>query len=360
MVKNFRTRFVSDVKYCEQYPSLNFLKKHEALLGINYFVLIYDRVLSKTDGFEHWKNSFEFQYEVQAGETLKELNRFPLHVKNIMDLMGHLPPKEVAIVVAGGGSVGDFAGFIASVFKRGLRWVQLPTTWLAAIDSAHGGKAALNVGGIKNQIGAFHPASVVIIPRKPLLELSNEQLLSGYGELLKMSLLMGGKLFDQLHPEDGELKESMWKLLPLAVKAKYQIVRKDPYEETGERSVLNLGHTIGHALETYYKIPHGIAVGLGIHFVLLWSLEKQCLSPEDYQESLLKLLPFQEYQEQSRKLHASIPVKSFEGLLLKDKKRIQSKGIRYVFLEKPGRPILKNVTLVQLVKEARRQEWVME
>src|SRR5438445_1275287 len=147
-------------------------------------LLIYDDVLPKKSAeFKKWMKQIPLRYAVQAGEGLKSIDLFPEHISKITALCEKASVRKLTIVVVGGGSVGDFGGFVASILKRGVRLVHLPSTWLAAIDSAHGGKTALNVGGAKNQIGTFYPATEVVLVKSLLLSQPPARTFEGFAEL---------------------------------------------------------------------------------------------------------------------------------------------------------------------------------
>ena len=168
--------------------------------------------------------------------------------------------KSDQVVAVGGGSVGDAVGFAASIYKRGVRLLHVPTTLLAQIDSSIGGKTALNLDGVKNAVGSYHFADT-LIDVDFLKTLDKKQLTSGYGELLKYRMLSDG--IDRVYQE-GDLTQTV----QACVKYKQQLCDVDPYCQN-ERNKLNFGHTIGHAMELTYGLPHGIAVANGIYYETL-------------------------------------------------------------------------------------------
>jgi 3-dehydroquinate synthase len=167
-----------------------------------------------------------------------------------------------AIVSLGGGVVGDLAGFIAAVYMRGVRWVALPTTMLAMIDASIGGKVGVDLTSGKNLIGAFHPPDLVLADTRVLDTLPVEEMRTGMAEMVKAGLVGDALLFEWLEA-DGSRPTVRW--LERAMAVKIAIVERDPYER-GERAALNLGHTVGHALEraTQYGRRHGDAVAVGL------------------------------------------------------------------------------------------------
>ncbi len=167
------------------------------------------------------------------------------------------------IVALGGGVVGDLAGFIASTYMRGIDYVQIPTSLLAMVDSSIGGKTAVNTPSGKNTVGTFHSPLMVLCDLDCLETLPDEQYLSGLAEMIKYGVLAGEELFQKFEQEDFE--EEMEELVRMCINVKKSYVEQDPYDEH-MRKMLNLGHTMGHAIETAsgYSITHGQAVAMGI------------------------------------------------------------------------------------------------
>jgi shikimate kinase/3-dehydroquinate synthase len=177
--------------------------------------------------------------------------------------------RDALVLAVGGGVVGDLAGFAAACLLRGIRFLQVPTTLLAMVDSSVGGKTGFDHSAGKNLIGAFHQPSAVIVDLAHLTTLSSRERLAGLAEVVKIALATDGRLFERVEQCAGELASGDWGvLLPVvrdAIAAKIRIVRDDE-REAGARALLNLGHTIGHALEAsgaYARWLHGEAVALG-------------------------------------------------------------------------------------------------
>lgn len=178
--------------------------------------------------------------------------------------------RHSLMVCLGGGMVTDLGGFAASTFKRGIRFINIPTTLLAMVDAAVGGKTGINFGGLKNEIGVFNESQAVVINTQFLQTLDAENIRSGYAEMLKHALLSGGDLlarhldFDLANPDLPRLQ----KMVAESIKVKEAIVKADPHEH-GLRKALNLGHTFGHALESLAleqdrAVLHGYAVAWGL------------------------------------------------------------------------------------------------
>lgn len=243
------------------------------VLPLDTSIVIYDaRLADAVPGFRRWIGKCPFAFPVRAGEKLKSLSSFEKTANQIHRRVGEHVTRSWTVVAIGGGSVGDFAGFFASVYRRGLRLVQIPTTWLAAIDSSHGGKTALNLRGVKNQIGTFYPASETYLVQSVLNALSTEHAEDAVGEFAKIALIDGRAWTLRLRrPKKRNAKAMsawLWKQLPSAVESKMRVVRRDPTETRGIRQLLNLGHTFGHVLESDRGLSHGRSVALGLLFAV--------------------------------------------------------------------------------------------
>jgi 3-dehydroquinate synthetase/shikimate kinase len=206
--------------------------------------------------------------DVDAGESAKRLSR----LETILEwLAAERAERGDAVIAVGGGSVGDLAGFAAAVYLRGVPLVHVPTTWLAQADSSIGGKVAVDLARAKNAVGATWPAWAVIADASALRALPEARLRDGYAESIKAGLIGDPDLW-QLAESAGRAgltdEPTRYVLLERSVRLKLAVVDRDPYE-TGERRTLNLGHTIGHALEieSGYRLPHGAAVALGLRAV---------------------------------------------------------------------------------------------
>lgn len=181
--------------------------------------------------------------------------------------------RHSLLINLGGGMVTDLGGFAAATFKRGISYINIPTTLLSMVDAAVGGKTGINFNGLKNEIGAFAPASHVLIDCNFLKTLDTENILSGYAEMIKHGLISSEKNWSELLSFDFSKNENidysiLQELVGKSVAIKENIVEQDPFEK-GIRKALNLGHTIGHAFESYalesgHHVLHGYAVAWGL------------------------------------------------------------------------------------------------
>ena len=205
--------------------------------------------------------------DMPDGERSKKLSQLE---KLASKLVKRGADRRSVILALGGGVVGDVGGFLASVFMRGVPVVQIPTTLLAQVDSAIGGKTGVNLASGKNLIGTFHQPLVVLVDPDGLATLSERQYRSGLFEAMKYGVIRNPAIFelmesnrDALLRRDGALLET---LITECIRVKADVVSADE-RESGERRILNFGHTIGHALEAetgYKKLLHGEAVGWGM------------------------------------------------------------------------------------------------
>lgn len=175
--------------------------------------------------------------------------------------------REGLLLALGGGEIGDLVGFVASIYKRGIGYIQVPTTLLAQVDSSIGGKTGINYAGLKNIIGSFYfPEKIILYPGF-LATLDKFEIYNGLGEILKYGLIYDYKFFqyvmDNLHRIINKDQAVIREVLKVSSEIKFKFVEND-YRDQGERKFLNFGHTIGHGLESFMNIPHGNAVIRGM------------------------------------------------------------------------------------------------
>lgn len=204
----------------------------------------------------------DFLYVIKAGEASKSIEEY----KNIMEyLIDHNFNRRDAIIALGGGVVGDLSAFIASTYMRGIDFYNIPTSLLAMVDSSIGGKCAIDFNDIKNILGSFYQPKFVLIDPDLLKTLDIRELHSGLVESIKMAMSFNEKLFSLIE-NSSDLMGDIDKIIYESLKIKARIVELDTYEKN-LRSVLNFGHTIGHALElSNTNLLHGEAVGIGMTY----------------------------------------------------------------------------------------------
>ncbi len=189
----------------------------------------------------------------------------------LTDLAAFDKKKNIFILSFGGGVIGDLSGFVASIYRRGIPYIQIPTTLLAQVDSSIGGKAAVDLSAAKNLVGAIYQPKGVIIDTSLLKTLSQRQIRSGLAEIIKYAVIKDPFLFDYLEKKCNSIlllkSPDLEFVISRCVKIKADIIEKDEFEKKGIRTILNFGHTIGHAIETaggYCGYNHGEAIALGM------------------------------------------------------------------------------------------------
>ncbi|MGI8461381.1 MAG: bifunctional shikimate kinase/3-dehydroquinate synthase, partial [Solirubrobacterales bacterium] len=174
--------------------------------------------------------------------------------------------RDDGVLAVGGGVVGDLAGFCAATYQRGVGVVQLPTTLVAQVDSAYGGKTGVDLPEAKNYVGAYHQPLAVLADTSTLSTLPAEELAAGFAEVVKTALIAGGALWERVRTLKGIDGIDLDEIFFACARTKIEVVAEDE-RDSGRRAVLNLGHTVGHAIETaagYGRLRHGEAVGLGL------------------------------------------------------------------------------------------------
>jgi shikimate kinase/3-dehydroquinate synthase len=264
---------------------------------------------------------------VAPGEEAKSLAEAERLLRELAEL-GMTRADHVAAL--GGGVVGDLAGFCAATYQRGVPVVQVPTTLVAQVDSAIGGKTGVDLPEAKNYVGAFHLPAAVIADTNTLATLPEEEFAAGWVEVLKTGLLAGGSLWERVQvperPGGAELAEVVF----ACARFKAEVVAGDE-RDSGRRAILNLGHTVGHAVEAateYQRYRHGEAVGLGLLAALRLS------GADELREQLRGIL---QRDGLPTRIEPAVPVDGILTALGRDKKR-DADGVRFVLLSEPGQP----------------------
>ncbi len=195
--------------------------------------------------------------------------------------------RKDLVINLGGGVVTDMGGFIASVYKRGMNFINIPTSLLGMVDAAIGGKTGIDLNNFKNQLGTFAHPSHIFIDRDFLNTLPAEEIFNGYAEMLKHALVRDKELWDRIKIIHSEEDLTTNEVIYNSVKIKASIIEDDP-TEGGLRKILNFGHTVGHALESYYmdktSISHGHAVALGMIAEAYISMKQDRITEVEYKE----------------------------------------------------------------------------
>lgn len=229
-----------------------------------------------------------FSMTIPAGEENKQL-RVIEEIYRVLIRKGF--DRHDMLIAFGGGVAGDMTGFAAATYLRGVRFVQVPTTLLADVDSSIGGKTGVDLDGFKNMIGAFHKPSLVYMNLSLLKSLPDEQFRSGLAEVIKTALIRDAALFHWLlaHHDDVKARneEALSHMIRASLAVKSAIVEEDPTEQ-GIRAILNFGHTAGHAIEKLlaFALPHGQCVSIGMACALELSEQKGLLSSADRMQAM--------------------------------------------------------------------------
>lgn len=244
------------------------------------------------------------EYMLTSFETLKEAEVMLLPVgeeNKVMEvcfqvweaLTEYQIGRKDLIINLGGGVVTDMGGFIASIFKRGVDFIHIPTSLLGMVDASIGGKTGIDLGPYKNQLGVFSHPKYIFIDPVFLETLPAEEWMNGYAEMLKHALISDRKQYIKLKKINSDLELKKLKTLTDSIKVKFDIVEEDPLEK-GRRKVLNFGHTIGHAIEGFFldkePISHGHAVAIGILAESYISMIQGKLNKTDYNDIELTIL----------------------------------------------------------------------
>lgn len=224
------------------------------------------------------------EYAFKNGEEQKNINT----VNDIYMFLAKANFTRCDLIIAlGGGVVGDMAGFVAATYMRGVDYMQVPTTLLAQIDSSIGGKTAIDLPLGKNLVGCFYQPKMVYIDINTLDSLDDINYLNGIGEGIKYAVLNGGRVLDICK---DDIKKNILDFIVECILIKKEIVEKDE-KESGERKLLNLGHTFGHSIEVAenFKVPHGICVAIGLEIVAKINYKKGLLGKDNYELIMLLL-----------------------------------------------------------------------
>jgi len=294
------------------------------------------------------------RWDLPDGEENKDLDHFVAAVRWLARFAPD-PAIQPVVVALGGGVVGDLGGFAAASFRRGVPYVQVPTTLLAAVDSSVGGKTAVNLPEGKNLVGAFYQPSLVHCDLATLRTLPARQVRSGVAEVIKYGAILDADLFQFLELCVEDLVEldpgALLRVVPTCVALKAQVVAQDERDDRRVRICLNFGHTLGHAIEKAAagRLTHGESVAIGMTAAARMSAELD-LCPADVPERLEQLL-----------IRAGLPVRT-DGLeveevlafMAHDKKFVTGRN-RFVLLEDVGQWVEREGVPAEIVRKAARE-----
>lgn len=289
-----------------------------------------------------------FDFVFEAGEESKNLST----VQKCYDILleNEFNRKDLVIGL-GGGVSGDMAAFIASTYMRGCRFVNLPTSLLAMADSSVGGKSGVDYKKYKNLVGSIYMPDLVYAATNSLGTLPDREYSSGMAEILKAALIKDAAFYEWLIENFDVImdrdKDAMAQMLHNAIRIKQFFVTKDPFE-TGDRMILNFGHTIGHALEKYFdfKYSHGECVALGSVAASYISYKRSMLSAEEFYEIRDMFVPFG--------LPISLDPFDIEKVAenIGHDKKNTDEGLSFILLKKPGKAVISKDVTGEELKDA--------
>jgi 3-dehydroquinate synthase len=273
--------------------------------------------------------------EIDSGEENKNIEM----CTQIWQVLSEMEAGRDALLInLGGGVIGDMGGFIASLYKRGIRFINVPTTLLAQVDASVGGKTGVDLNLLKNQVGVINHPEAVFIDSGFLRTLSKRQMLSGFAEVIKHGLIKDANYWNMIRKTDISQIENLDQLIHHSVRIKDSVVSEDPYE-TGVRKILNFGHTVGHAVETYSlesemkSLLHGEAIIIGM-ICEAWLSHKKLNMPieqvEEITSFVLPLYPIFQFNEMA--------YHRFIELMRNDKKNMQG-NMNFTLLKTIGEAV---------------------
>jgi 3-dehydroquinate synthase len=355
----FKQRYLQTVYFFDFLPLIctKILPKMQPILSNNYYVNFQEDAYQKLNQFIASKkpskifilvdeNTHEHCYtilaeklettiaieiiEIEAGEENKNLDT----CSGVWHALTELGADRKSLLInLGGGVITDLGGFVASCFKRGIAFVNIPTTLLSMVDASVGGKTGVDLGVLKNQIGLFSDPEMVLIDTQYLATVSEREIRSGLAEIIKYGLTYDVKIWDKINSCNNLTLSNITKLIHRSIEIKNEVVTEDP-KEAGLRKVLNFGHTLGHAIESYFlesktkeNLTHGEAIAIGM------------ITEAYISEKLLKF-PTNKLQPIKSKIveiygKTTIEKSDYEGiieLLIHDKKNVGG-SVNFVLLE---------------------------
>jgi 3-dehydroquinate synthase len=279
---------------------------------------------------------------IKPGEDSKRLKVIEELSENLLDLG---IDRTGFVLAIGGGVVCDIAGFLASIFMRGIRVAYVSTSLLSQVDASTGGKNGVNLGNTKNVLGCFTQPEFVICDTSMLLTLPGEEFLSGIAELIKTAVIKDEELFRLIENNTKRIIDRdthlLSDLVARSVEIKAAVVTEDE-KETGLRRILNFGHTYGHAIEMYTSVRHGFAVASGMELAVGFSFRKGMINEKE-RGRIIRLL-----NDFGLIVKHSIPDDLIRSFIMHDKKKSGS-DIHFVFLSGIGRPVVQQIPVEEVV-----------
>ncbi|WP_425359843.1 3-dehydroquinate synthase [Candidatus Karelsulcia muelleri] len=319
----------------------NFFSKKILLLDINTKKYCLHYFLSKTNLFNKY-----YLINLFSGEEEKNIYTCKKIWKKLIKLNAD---RNSIVINLGGGVITDMGGFACSVFKRGLNFLNIPTTLLSMIDASIGGKTAINFFSLKNEIGLFNDSKIILIDKNYLKTLSEDEIKSGLSEILKYGLIYDINLWNLL--KIRVFSKIKYEIIYKSIIRKYNIIEKD-YKEKGLRKILNFGHTIGHAIESYFiynlnkRLSHGHSIAIGMI----------CESWISYKMKIIKKTEFEEIYNVLSILYKKIKIYNSDIYkilyFMKHDKKNQNKKIKFSLIKEIGYCLYNIEVDYELIKES--------
>ncbi|ABS30439.1 MAG: 3-dehydroquinate synthase [Candidatus Sulcia muelleri] len=324
----------------------NFFSKKIILLDINTKKYCLHYFLSKTNLFNKY-----YIINIFSGEEEKNIYTCKKIWKKLIKLNAD---RNSIVINLGGGVITDLGGFACSVFKRGLNFINIPTTLLSMIDASIGGKTAINFFSLKNEIGLFNYSKIILIDKNYLKTLSEDEIKSGLSEIIKYGLIYDINLWNKIRVFSFSKIKFLYVLYEIIFKSiniKNNIIEKD-YKEKGLRKILNFGHTIGHAIESYFiynlnkRLSHGHSIAIGMI----------CESWISYKMKIIKKTEFEEIYNVLSIFYKKMKIYNSDIYkilyFMKHDKKNQNKKIKFSLIKKIGYCLYNIEVDYELIKES--------
>jgi len=327
--------------FSEKAPSIffdtNFSKLSELVDKENSVLITDENIFAKqSEKFSSWKTIV-----IKAGEQYKNQQAVDEIINRLIELNAD---RQTFIVGIGGGVVTDITGYASSIYMRGLKFGFVPTSILAMVDASIGGKNGVDVGVYKNMVGVINQPQFLLYDYSFLKTLPREEWINAFAEIIKHACIKDKNMFDFLQEKSFEYfhssLENIGNLIQQNVKIKYNVVLNDE-RETGERKLLNFGHTIGHAIENTAKLPHGSAIGIGMVAACVISEKINGFSKTDT-DKVKQLI-----SKYHLPVSFNIDKEKTWDILLHDKKK-SGKDMNFIVLEGIGKASVKKIPIPEL------------
>lgn len=276
---------------------------------------------------------------LKPGEEFKNQSTVDAVIEQLIEMGAD---RKSTLVGVGGGVITDITGYVASVYMRGIRFGFIPTTILAMVDASIGGKNGVDVGIYKNMVGLIRQPAFIMHDFSLLKSLPDAEWINGFAEIIKHACIKDAVMFKELEATTLKKyqkdKELLGKLIQRNALLKTKVVQQDEFE-SGDRKLLNFGHTLGHAIENVYELSHGQAISIGMTYACHISEQLSGFKQTEQVTNLLAKYGLPTYAEFDKR-------KAFENLR-KDKKKVKAE-MSYVLLHKIGKGMVQNIPLTQL------------